>query len=488
MVLSYFSIAVISALVTSLFVCFCIFTLPSTYTHFSPGQFRGKDFKEADRKDSARSGYAYFQKHKNEDDELPTPTSVSVVVLGDIGRSPRMQNHALAIATRGGTVDLFGYVDSEIHPDIRANRFITIVPLDPWPKSLQTNIKAVFLLLAPFKVLWQTLFLYHALGYRTEPTKFMLVQNPPAVPTLAVAYFISSFRNTRLIIDWHNFGYSILGLRLGPTHPLVRLSAWYEGTFAKGATSHFAVSNAMCRRLKQTWAIEALPLHDRPPRHFQPLSPTDRSAVLHRLPETAKYAADILSGKWRLIVSSTSWTPDEDFSLLLKALAKYSTEASQSRPPLPNILAIITGKGPQKAYYSNKIHQMSKARELENVSVISAWLSTEDYAALLGAADLGISLHTSSSGVDLPMKVVDMFGTGLPVAGYNAFEAWPELVKEGENGLGFKDSAGLGVILHDLFEQPKQLQRLREGALKECSRRWDDEWMPVAGKLFSLKG
>lgn len=32
-----------------------------------------------------------------------------VLVLGDIGRSPRMQYHALSIAKRGGQVDIIGY-------------------------------------------------------------------------------------------------------------------------------------------------------------------------------------------------------------------------------------------------------------------------------------------------------------------------------------------------------------------------------------------
>lgn len=34
---------------------------------------------------------------------------IQVVVLGDIGRSPRMQYHALSIAKHGGIVDLIGY-------------------------------------------------------------------------------------------------------------------------------------------------------------------------------------------------------------------------------------------------------------------------------------------------------------------------------------------------------------------------------------------
>jgi len=36
--------------------------------------------------------------------------SVQVVVLGDLGRSPRMQYHALSVATHGGHVQLIGYV------------------------------------------------------------------------------------------------------------------------------------------------------------------------------------------------------------------------------------------------------------------------------------------------------------------------------------------------------------------------------------------
>ena len=35
--------------------------------------------------------------------------SVQVVVLGDLGRSPRMQYHALSIVTNGGHVQLIGY-------------------------------------------------------------------------------------------------------------------------------------------------------------------------------------------------------------------------------------------------------------------------------------------------------------------------------------------------------------------------------------------
>ena len=474
------------AVIISTIITIFILTLPSSYSHFEPGEITEKSFSDEDKKNSELSGYDHFLNHRDADGNLRTDATVQVVVLGDIGRSPRMQYHALSIASHGGRVKFIGYVDSEVHPEIQASRFITVVPISPFPKQLQTKNKVLFVSLAPLKILWQIVSLYHALGYRTEVCKWTLVQNPPSIPTLAVAQFVCFFRRTKLVVDWHNFGYSILALRLGSGHLFVRLSEWYEEFASRGASAHFAVTNAMTRVLKTKWNIEALALHDRPPQQFQPLTQEERLAFLHRLPETAQHAPDLQSQKWRLVVSSTSWTPDEDFTLLLDALTRYSAAvADNSR--LPKILAIITGKGPLKEYYLSRIHRLNQDNKLQNVLITTAWLSSHDYASLLGSADLGISLHTSSSGVDLPMKAVDMFGTGLPVAGWSKFEAWPELVKEGKNGRGFESAEGLTRILEELFGgDGHQLDELRRGALKECDRRWDAEWMPVAGKLFQL--
>jgi hypothetical protein len=43
-----------------------------------------------------------------------TGPRIQVVVLGDIGRSPRMQYHAMSIARRGCHVDLIGYLGERL--------------------------------------------------------------------------------------------------------------------------------------------------------------------------------------------------------------------------------------------------------------------------------------------------------------------------------------------------------------------------------------
>lgn len=243
----------------------------------------------------------------------------------------------------------------------------------------------------------------------------------------------------------------------------------------------------MARVLQESFKVAAHSLHDRPPIHFQPLNSKQRAEFLHRCPYTRDYASAILNGKTRLLVSSTSWTPDEDFSLLVEALMEYNTTQLLHPTTVPNIHAVITGKGPLRSRYELVIEELVNTGRFRCTTVSTAWLSLSDYAMLLGAADLGVSLHTSSSGVDLPMKVVDMFGTGLPVVGWSEFEAWTELVMEGVNGRGFRDSGQLaGILLELLSGNGEELAKLRKGAMAECNRRWDDEWDRVAGRVLGL--
>jgi beta-1,4-mannosyltransferase len=65
---------------------------------------------------------------------------------------------------------------------------------------------------------------------------------------------------------------------------------------------------------------------------------------------------------------------------------------------------VITGKGPNKEKYRTIIN--SKRFLWEKIRVDQIWLEVEDYPKMLASADLGICLHYSSSGLDLPMKVI----------------------------------------------------------------------------------
>lgn len=414
--------------------------------------------------------------------------SVQVLVLGDIGRSPRMQYHAMSIAKHGGRVDIIGYQDSTLHPGLVDNPLISIVALPSPPPLLRSN-KLPFVIAGPLKVLWQIWSLFHTLGYRTKASRWLLVQNPPSIPTLFVAIIICFLRNTHLIIDWHNYGWTILAGTRGEKHPFVTISKYYEALLGSWApTASFTVTDAMQKQLRnRPYNIKSpiFTLHDRPASIFQPIpSPDSRRAFLQRIPESQKHAQDIMAGKTKLLVSSTSWTPDEDFNLLLEALCTYA--ASSNR--LPPVLAIITGKGPQKQMYLDRIATLTKESKLNNVTLSTAWLSAEDYATLLACADLGVCLHMSSSGVDLPMKVVDMFGAGLPVVGYGNYESWGELVKDGFNGKSFVTSNELADVLEELFseESGNQLAKLKQGAVREGSRGWDEEWDSVAGRVLGL--
>lgn len=197
-----------------------------------------------------------------------------------------------------------------------------------------------------------------------------------------------------------------------------------------------------------------------------------------------------------LIVSSTSWTADEDFSTMLDAITELDTRTSVRYE------FIITGSGDLKSYYEAKIKQMN----LKMCRIRTAWLSAENYPKLLASSNLGVCLHYSSSGVDLPMKVVDMFGSELPVCAIN-FAALPELVKDSENGLIFHSRAELCeqmhvssslrscIITQTLFlkhlfakfpSDTSKLDKFKQHLQNNfCKHKWDNEWNLKAMPVFN---
>jgi hypothetical protein len=293
------------------------FTLPDRFDPSSPPTLDEKVFSESDKlpENANRSGYTSFlsaQKrqqssssqtnkssfHSEPTSKIQCPTSVQVLVLGELGRSPRMQYHALSLARRGVLVSLIGDMGTaELHPDLAANRFVQIYPLSTFPKNLQFSNRILFLTVtAPAKILWQITSLYQTLSYAAPASTWLLLQNPPAIPTLLIARLVALTRDTNLVVDWHNFGYTILALRLGPRHIFVKFAEWYEGFFSRGAAAHFAVSDAMKAALKRKWGIRAQTLHDRPAEIFQPLTKiSERENFLRRLEQTADHAEQILN-------------------------------------------------------------------------------------------------------------------------------------------------------------------------------------------------
>ncbi|KAN0041981.1 hypothetical protein ACTFIV_004537 [Dictyostelium citrinum] len=454
---------------------------------------------------------------------------VAVVVLGDIGRSPRMQYHSMSLSNLENTkVTLIGYRESEPHPQIVNNESITIEPLKPFPLSMSNSFKkipliSIFLwpLLAICKVLFQIIQLMYVLLFKVpSPLNTILVQSPPAIPTIFVMQLICWIRGVHLVIDWHNLGYTLLKLSLhkSDNHPIIRFAKFIERYFAKNAYAHLFVTNEMKIQLVRDWNLKGktFVFHDKASPIFKSLTDREQEDFLKTFinkysikGEDKVYIESAISKKsirnpkqhTSIIISSTSWTQDEDFSILLDAIVKYDIEHAiknkeeQDKVLAENLLFIITGKGPQKEYYQKKINSLL----LKKSRIITVWLDSEDYPKLLACCDLGVSLHNSSSGIDLPMKVVDMFGCCLPVLAID-FKCIQELVKVDHNGFLFKDSDQLHQLLNQLFTHQITnnnnnnnnnnknliLENMRKNLSKDrVTDTWESNWLTIKPLFIS---
>jgi beta-1,4-mannosyltransferase len=315
-----------------------------------------------------------------------------------------------------------------------------------------------------------------------------------------------------VIIDWHNLGYSMLEGGL-----IRRVAEAFERRMAPLADGHIIVTRAMKEFLAREMELPPSSLRvvpDCPPTIFRPRPLREQHEILSKLhpgicrsvPATWSTNASVDNGsngsgdvtttllteydcssnvyrarrgRPAFVTSSTSWTPDEDFGVLLSALlkldAKIDSEVSSLR-----VLVVVTGKGPQKREYEDRMSQL----QLRNVAVQTLWLEPADYPKLLACADVGVSLHTSTSGLDLPMKVLDLFGCEAPVCALN-FGCLSELVEDRGNGRVFESSDELSELLWELLSPltaDPSAPAHGFGPLATYSanlkglRRWDDQW------------
>lgn len=422
--------------------------------------------------------------------------SITLFVLGDIGHSPRMCYHARSLAKLNYQVTICGYLETSPPEDILEDENISIQSIKPIKRS-----GLPFILFAIKKLVLQSFQILQLLFEECSSNnacEYIMIQNPPSIPILVLAIVFAKIQQVflgghkiNIVVDWHNLNYSILNLKYNnESHPFVQILKLYEHYLGKyGCDYHITVTHKMKEFLIEKFHIEdskILVVHDRPAEGFEPLDNLGitQTEVLRNI-ELFDDVENVET--YKVLVSATSFTADEDFNVLLDALKKYDMGKTSQQPPL---LLIVTGKGPLKQQFLDRVAFLKFSK---NVIIKTAWLSFEDYPVVLASADLAVSLHTSSSGIDLPMKIVDFFGCGVPVITLN-FPAIDELVKDGVNGLItknksdslVKESDELYRLITLAFTDADLLQTIKAGAMNESNLRWDENWDKNLGKkLFN---
>lgn len=381
--------------------------------------------------------------------------------------------HVRSLIDAGWSVGVAGYFETPLPPDLEGS--VRRLPVWTPPRALQKLPRALFVVAAAAKVPIQALSLFaQLLGCYPWPA-LVLVQTPPAIPTLGIVRCACALNGSRLVIDWHNLGYTLLALKLGPRSVLVRVAYALERVLGARADVHLFVTHAMRAYLCTQWHLRGRTavLHDRPPAHFRRLSPFERETFLARMPPSFR-------GPSKLVVSSTSWTPDEDLGMLVDAVSLYEAHTRRD-PAVPSICVVITGRGPLREAHERAIAARARREAWTHVAIHTTWLAADDYPRLLGAADLGVSLHTSSSGLDLPMKVVDMLGCGLPVCAL-AFACLTELLEPGVNGVVFSNATELAACLADLLTGRRHLPQ--PGFVGTEAPTWPAQWAHTVAPLL----
>jgi beta-1,4-mannosyltransferase len=95
--------------------------------------------------------------------------------------------------------------------------------------------------------------------------------------------FPNSHEGCKLVLDWHNYGFSIMALAHPASHPLVKLSKLVEDFIGSRVPLAFCVSKAMKKDLESRLGLNATVLYDRPPESFRPISVEERHQLFEKL-------------------------------------------------------------------------------------------------------------------------------------------------------------------------------------------------------------
>jgi beta-1,4-mannosyltransferase len=389
-----------------------------------------------------------------------------------------MRYHAQALASNGVDVDLVGFEGMPLSKAITSDPRITIHRINPARLPMRSNLRgSIYAVAGLFDAARVSFRLWRTLRTLKRP-ELVLVQNPPAFPTMLIAWLLLRHRGVRFVIDWHNLGYSLLRLRMGEWHPVVRLARWYERRDARRVDGNLCVSRGLAAFLESRFGVEnARVLYDRPASVFVPMDRGERE----RFRQALFARLNVHAATVGFIVCPTSWTEDEDFDVIIETVPRLEErirgwEAAAQGRRFPDLVILVTGDGARRAEFERRFAGLQTRR----VQLRTRYLEPEDYPRVVGSADLGLCLHRSSSGLDIPMKVADLFGAGVPVCALDYGACLAERVRHGDNGLLFSNGRQLADVLFDLFEtfpaDPKGLERLRAGARKSARPTWEEGW------------
>lgn len=381
---------------------------------------------------------------------------VAIIVLGDLGRSPRMQYHAAAFANGGAEVEVIAFRGKEPigelteAPNVRLHLMPALEISDRVPAIVRPFVALLRLALHSLLLGWHLLSM--------PRTELLLVQNPPAFPAVPLTLVLGRLRGSRVVIDWHNLTSAMAALRTRSAS-LLAVVRRAEEVAGRSADAALAVTEDLRDHLRARGVKNVEVFRD-----FA-WSPAAAVPRIGRGPLT--------------VVTATSWSGDEQLEWLLDAAAKADAQLDVNS----RISIVITGDGPRRQAFDSRRASMT----LQNIEILTTWLDSTVYRSTLAQADCGISLHRSASGLDFPMKIADMRGASLPVLACDSGGASDRRL-DGEPGIRFFTSAAeLSRQLVSFARRPELVRAFRSEVPRDLPS-WTDEWQRVALPFMTERG